>query len=869
MCWDHFKLVPDAIRSQYWDLYQNKPDSPALGILIARMAALAKAPVPLPVVPSRTPEPQKPPEKVVALAPRRIQLPIRPKSDYDPRAHGALCDKCPCNGRVVVPPTPVAVHVGPPAGAIVGMAPGWEEQRQRKPFVGISGKKLDRILEKNRLDRKDFHITNAALCLPEKEEHFHDAYKCCKPRLEAELQALPKQTPVIPLGAAALQSAFGRKMPITQARGFVWTHKDGRTFLPTLHPSYVLRDAVQSPLWNIDWNRIGRYIRGELKTCEPPSWIIPKTAAELVKALTLFKYDKWVAADIETTKDTPTRCQLLCVGISNGKSTVVVPWESAYKVYLADFFRDRTVVGHNFIAFDSIVLERYGIIVKKIEDTIIAHHAYASHFRQGMDHVASVYLDVPPWKVQYGLRGTDEKGRPKNNLSNDELYKYNGYDAYIQAHMYIRMLKDIDANRALYEHDSEVGDSCREMTIHGMWIDEPRRKEVADALRAKINTLFDRMKKTCGHDFAPTKPRELRKIFFEEFGAPVLERTPKKQEPSTGKNTLQEFALKVDRPHGLFAADLIQWRLCCKVLKTHVEGLPIEKDGRVHAGWKSFATPTGRLGVRKPNLNNMKREDNRFKGEPEYRIREFFAAPPGHKFVGFDFSQIEPHMSAYQSGDPAFIAAVSTGDIHTAIARILFGENHPDLVDSKTAKSKGKAMRQIAKSVGLAVSYLAGEETLYQTLRRDGFDIKFSRVVTMLEALKRRFKVYFDYVDRNIAFCRKHGYIIAGFHTKRKRWLGHAPEPQKIGNTPCQGGAADVMNNRMIALRKHFNTKYRKGVVKMVAQVYDSIIFEVPDKMVSAVENDIKLVLSKPWNINGYNVVLPFELKSGDRVSEV
>jgi len=867
MCWTHFRRVPDAVRSQYWDLKHSKPDSPTMPILVARMVVLAKAPPPLPVAPGRTSVPSpKPPEKP---APQRIQLPIRPKSDYDPRAHGALCDKCPCKNRVVVPPTPVAAHVGPPAGAIVGMAPGWEEQRQRRSFVGISGKKLDRILEKNRLDRKTFHVTNAALCLPEKDEHFHDAYKCCKPRLDAELKALPHQTPIIPLGTAAFHSAFGRKIPITQARGFIWRHKDGRTFLPTVHPSYVLRDAVQSPLWNIDWNRIGRFIRGKVAPIEPKSWIVPKTASELLKALSLFKHDTWVACDIETTKDKPTRCDLLCVGISNGRSTVVVPWDTKFKVYLAAFFKDRSVVGHNFIAFDSIVLERYGIKVKKIEDTLIAHHAYASHFRQGMDHVASVYLDVPPWKVQYGLRGTDEKGQPKGNLSNDELYLYNAYDAYIQAWMYVKMKKDIDANRKLVEHDHAVADVCREMTIHGVWVDEKRRKEIADALRAKIDRLFLHMKEMCGHDFAPTKPSDLRKIFFDEFKAPVLERTPKKQEPSTGKATLREFALKVDRPHGKFAADLIKWRLCCKVLKTHVEGLRVEKDGRVHAGWKSFATPTGRLGVNSPNLNNMKREDNRFEGEPEYRIREIYAAPPGKRFVGFDFSQIEPNMSAYLSGDPEFIAAVDTGDIHTAIARIIFGENTPELKDSKTAKTAGKWMRSISKSCGLAVSYGAGEETLYQTLRSDGADIKFSRVVAMLSTLRRRFKVYFDYVDQNIAYCRKHGHIIAGFLSGRKRWLGHAPEPQKISNTPCQGGAADVMNHRMIELRKYFNDKYGRGVVKMVAQVYDSIIFECAPNLVEEVKTAIKAILSKPFLINGRSFTPLFELKDGERWSEV
>jgi uracil-DNA glycosylase family 4 len=870
LCWKHFSALPEELHPEYWRL-RGAGGAP-FDAFVAKIIGLAEGRQAPSVEPCRAPDDLSTPEPQQALAPRlpKIVLPPRRLQTYDPVAHGALCDQCPAKGRTVVPPTPAWDNdmITMPTGVIVGMEPGWEDQRQGKPFVGMSGKKLDNVLKKNGLNRDGFHITNAALCMAEKEEHRAAVFKCCKPRLEKELASLPKQTPVITLGSPAFRSAFGRKVAITQARGFVWTHKDGRKFLPTVHPSFVLRDAVQAPLWNLDWRRIAKHINGTLVVLEPKKWIVPRTTTELMKALALFKNDKWLAVDIETTKATATTCQLLCVGISNGKHTVVVPWEPVFKNQLNQLLSKKIVVGHNFIAFDSIVLKRYGIVCGAIEDTIIAHHAYASHFRQAMDHVASVYLDVIPWKILHGIRGSDEKGQPKAALSEDDLHMYNAYDCFYQAHMWMAMHKDVQANRELYEHDKQCAFAAREMTLNGVYVDEKRRAEIAKALHEKIDRLYSEMKSLAGWDFGPTKTAHIRKILFEEFGAPVLERTAKKGEPSTGKRTLQAFAVKHDQQYGKFAAALVKWRMCRKVLATHVEGLPIEEDGRVHASWKSFATPTGRVGVRGPNLNNMKREDKRFAGEPEYRVRELYTPSPGNMFVGFDFAQIEPHMSAYLSGDPEFIAAVATGDIHTAIARIIFGENEPRLRDSHTAKTEGKYFRQISKSVGLAVSYLAGEETLFNTLQADGFQIKFSHVVTMLSLLKRKFKGYFDYVDQNHAACRKTGYVVAGFASGRKRWLGHAPEPQKVGNTPCQGGAADVMNYRMIELRRHFREKYGTAV-KMVAQVYDSIIFECPKKLVGAVEEGIKRILAKPWMINGRSVVLPFELKSGYRWSEV
>lgn len=728
VCSAHWGALPEELRRSYWRL---RPAGGApFDALVAKAIALAEGRPDPPVEPCRAPVPA--PNLSSALVPSKlpkIVLPPRRLQTYDPVAHGALCDQCPAKGRTVVPPTPAwdDDKISMPIGAIVGMEPGWEEQRQGKPFVGMSGKKLDNVLKKNGLNRDGFHITNAALCMAEKEDHRAAAFKCCKPRLERELQELPKQTPVITLGSPAFRSAFGRKVAITQARGFVWKHKDGRTFLPTVHPSFVLRDAVQAPLWNLDWRRIAKYIAGTLNVLEPKDWIVPRTAPELMKALALFKHDKWVAVDIETTKASPTMCELLCVGVSNGVHTVVIPWLSIFRNQLNQFLSKRTAVGHNFIAFDSIVLARHGIHCGAIDDTLIAHHSYASHFRQALDHVASVYLDVRPWKIEYGLRGSDEKGQPKAALSEDELHMYNAYDCFYQAHMWLAMKKDVQANQSLYEHDKECAFAAREMTMNGVYVDETRRMEIANALHDKIDRLYVEMKNLAGWDFAPTKTVDIRKILFDEFKAPVLERTLKKGEPSTGKRTLQAFAVKYEKPYGKFSAALVKWRMCRKVLATHVEGLPVEKDGRVHAGWKSFATPTGRLGVRGPNLNNMKREDKRFAGEPEYRVRELYTPSPGNKFVGFDFAQIEPHMSAYLSGDPEFIAAVSTGDIHTAIARIIFGEDEPKLKDSATAKTEGKYFRQVSKSVGLAVSYLAGEETLFNTLQADGFQIKFSQ----------------------------------------------------------------------------------------------------------------------------------------------
>ncbi len=102
----------------------------------------------------------------------------------------------------------------------------------------------------------------------------------------------------------------------------------------------------------------------------------------------------------------------------------------------------------------------------------------------------------------------------------------------------------------------------------------------------------------------------------------------------------------------------------------------------------------------------------------------------------------------------------------------------------------------------------------------------------------------------------------------RKRWLGHAPGPSEVANGPIQGGAADAMNFRTIEVRKRLKKKYG-AKVKIIAQIHDAVIIELPKALKDAIIADIKAVMDKPYIINGKTVKLPIDLKTGYRWSEV
>ena len=303
-------------------------------------------------------------------------------------AHGARCDLCPLRGNIVVPPT---LHLSPKF-VVVGEGPGRVEERLGAPFLGQSGKLLDSHLAKNGLRRSDAWVTNAALCRGESDRENDKAADCCAPRLLRELAAHPGDKPIIALGKAATRSILGVKS-ILAARGFVWRAKEipeatlkaarkasgkkdarailslraatlegraalsGRVVFPMLHPAFILRADVWNPIFTLDFERFGRFMRGELK------WPLADVAPYTTRFADIRKLGKVVSLDIETDGVKVLETKILSVQTSDGRNTVVIhPWLPKYAARLSKWLASRTtVVGHNLFQFDLIVLKRHRV----------------------------------------------------------------------------------------------------------------------------------------------------------------------------------------------------------------------------------------------------------------------------------------------------------------------------------------------------------------------------------------------------------------------------------------------------------------------------------------------------------------------------
>jgi uracil-DNA glycosylase family 4 len=850
-------------------------------------------------------------------------IPPRDVSSYNPVKHGARCDICPLKGNQYVPAMPP--EEGKPKLVIVGEGPGRKEVLQRRPFVGVTGDYLNQELDELGIRREEAWVTNAAMCVGETDQDNARAAECCAPRLAQELADLPPEAPILALGKAATKSILGVKSillargfvwttrslegPIESSEANIRkaernADEEGivehtlkcqtlkarsrladRTVLPMLHPTFAfIHNEGWAPIFHVDMKRAKRFLSGEL-TKEgladnitkvssikglkrgKRAYIVTDSVTEIDEIGDILGPD--VGLDIETNATqplSPLTAGILCVQISDGVRTLVIgPWDvKTHPEPLTRLLKKkRTIVLHNGYNFDQPALEVDGVDfdLSKIEDTLVAHHAFASHFPQRLDHVISVFLDASPWKIRFGRRGAEEKGVPPQHMDINELHHYGAVDAVLTILAWFAMQKDLDSERAVYEHDKLLGIQGKGLQVVGIRVDRKRRKHLSLGLKRRAASLKGRMRTLSGKEyFQPSRLGEVRRVLFKTLRAPMLNPT------ATGLASTSNATLEQIRTQGLgtlrrgpadtqqtsgpiqnktrptraarFAEALLNWRVAVKIQSTYINAVVVHKDGRAHYNWRPYGTVSGRYSCRLQSCP-------RWSTAIEDRAREMYTASPASLLFYFDLSQAEARFAANLSGDANFIATCK-GDVHTGNAKILFpqedaqemlardpkGKNCPKHGEESEKGAKcncGKPYRDIAKNAGFAVAYLAEAATVFAYLRAHGFPVELEAVEEMLGALKSSYGGYYTYVAENVAFCQKNGYLRTAL-MGRVRWFGFNPKPQEIANFPIQSGIADVMNTRLLKLQAYLAKECRG--TRLIAQVHDAAIFDVPKKWV-------------------------------------
>jgi DNA polymerase-1 len=358
------------------------------------------------------------------------------------------------------------------------------------------------------------------------------------------------------------------------------------------------------------------------------------------------------------------------------------------------------------------------------------------------------------------------------------------------------------------------------MEKNGILLDTDLLREMSLEQGQELLRLEKEIYGSVGHQFNINSPQQLGKVLFEELRLPQSRRT------KTGYSTEASVMEALRGTHPIIEL-ILKYRQLSKLKSTYVDALPAlinRKTGRVHTNFNQTGTATGRLSSSEPNLQNIP-----IRGETGSKIRKAIIAPPGAYLLSADYSQIDLRVLAHLSQDPGLIAAFAQDeDIHATTASKIFGIPAAEVTSE---------MRRNAKTVNFGVVYGMSDYGLEQAtnLSREEaaqfialYFEKYPRVKEYLEATKEQ--------------ARKLGYVQTVLGRQRflpeinsaNRMVREAAERMAI-NAPVQGSSADIIKIAMINLHREIEKRNLKS--KMLLQIHDELLFEVPEDEVEEMKS--------------------------------
>jgi DNA polymerase I len=563
-------------------------------------------------------------------------------------------------------------------------------------------------------------------------------------------------------------------------------------------------------------------------------WIIRLNAAPLV------------SLDTETTSLDPMQAQLVGIAFSmEPHRAAYLPLAHRYAgaptQLMIDFVLDklkpwlqdpaRLKVGQN-LKYDKHVFANHGTTLNGIvHDTLLQSYVLEPHRSHDMDNLALRHLDVRT--ISYN----DVTGKGASRISFDQVdieraTQYAAEDADITLRLHQHLYPQIECDCKL-EHvyralEMPVMEILFEMERNGVLLDLKLLETQSRELAEKMLVLEERACTIAGQPFNLNSTRQIQEILFNQLKLPVLKKTPGGT-ASTDEDVLQRLA--ADYP---LAKALLDYRGLAKLKSTYTDKLPRMVDaatGRVHTNYAQAVAVTGRLASNEPNLQNIP-----IRTAEGRRIREAFIAPPGHSIVSADYSQIELRIMAHISRDSGLLRAFGAGeDIHRATAAEIFGIL-PEAV--------GHEQRRYAKIINFGLIYGMSEFGLASQL-----GIERAAARTYIDRYFARYPGVANYMQRTREIARQAGFVETVFG--RRLWLPEinssnanrrqASERAAI-NAPMQGTAADIIKLAMIAV--HDWLKRENLLSKVIMQVHDELVLEVPDQEIEKIKNKLPALMS-------------------------
>jgi DNA polymerase-1 len=412
-------------------------------------------------------------------------------------------------------------------------------------------------------------------------------------------------------------------------------------------------------------------------------------------------------------------------------------------------------------------------------------------------------------------------------------------------------MKEIGADRVWERFEKPLIPVLRDMERVGILIDVSYLKKLSKEMTEDKQNLEKKMEKLVGHPFNPASPSQLAVILFDEFKLS----TKGIKSGKTGFSTAASELEKLQGQHPLIDF-IFEHRELAKLLSTYVDTLPMQTDseGRVHTTFGQAVAATGRLSSSDPNLQNIP-----IRTEAGRRIRRAFIASPGMELLSCDYSQIELRVVAALSKDEKMLAAFNSGlDIHTATAAAIW----------KVAPNEvTKDQRRAAKAVNFGIIYGQGPQGLARSA-----GIPFAEAKEFIAAYFDTYRGIKEYLDSTKAKAHELGYVETLFGRRRPipdinsgmPQLRAAAERMAI-NMPVQGTATgDLVKLALIRLAQELPKI--SADARMLLQVHDEILLEVPQKDVKKVAAAVRDIME---NIEKIGVPIVVDAKKGKNWEEM
>jgi DNA polymerase-1 len=696
------------------------------------------------------------------------------------------CPACPLNGSRIVPskgPQPSDILV-------VGQGPGKEEVKKGEPFVGKSGKELDKLLASVGIHKGSVRISNIIQCqTPDNRKPVKEEVEACRPHMEEELRLTQPKVIVI-LGDVPLRFFFPKRS-LTKYHGTA-LEEEGIKYLITYHPAAGFRDPKRKKATRQDFLTFEPHLLGKAPKA-------PSITSHIIDHKDLYdllqKYNpKQIAFDTEVLQGE-------MVGLSCSWKALegyYLPYDEALKGGKLLMRHPSIKIAHH-LKYDMNVLRRYRIRVPiysnsmdlLIRDTMVA--AYILEYSPlGLKSLAARLLGR-------SMKAFNEIREGQEDIPLETLAPYSVADAeatYSLNPLLEEHLRSLGLYDIYMEIDLPLVPILADMEYRGVLVDKKLLQTQAEPILKTKEEKYRELQ-SYKENLNPNSVPQLKKLLFEELNLP---------NPKQGSTDIEVLSLIKDE-HPIVPV-LMEYRKNTKLYDTYYKRYLEDPHPRLHGEFSQTRTGTGRLASSDPNQQNIPKT-----------ARNIFIAPDGKVLVIGDYIQMELVMAAFLSQDKALAEAIKT-DVHNATAIRLFGTGFTP------------EQRKLAKTVNFLVLYGGGPDALIAKVREEtGLILSREEAARLIRDYFTAYPKLYETILKAREFAKTRGYAetILGRRQHIPNLWSNNPQEQEEAlkeafSHNVQGSCADVCKMAMVELYKvlpQFNAY-------MILQVHDELVIECP-----------------------------------------